>query len=246
MANQQISALAAELAAGQITRRQFVQRAIVAGFSATAIAQALSNHASAAPGSSAQFSASTMQADETTLVIADDLQNAWITLDPGWIYEINSQVAENVVYEPLYTIIDSTKPTEITPILATDFPVFSDDGLTATITLREGVKFHNSGNLMTANDVVFSWNRTKNIKWQAAFLATDHRQRRGGRRENHQVGAEISERRFGADSHDRAPGRHRQRVCQGERRHAPRMRTRPTHSKIGTTRTRRSELVLSS
>jgi peptide/nickel transport system substrate-binding protein len=174
MAKQQISALAAELAAGQITRRQFLQRAIVAGFSATAIAQALSGHADAAPGSGTRFTAHVAQADATTLVIADDLKDAWITLDPGWIYEINSQAAENVVYEPLYTIIDSTKPTEITPLLATDFPVFSEDGLTATITLRDGVKFHNTGNVMTADDVVFSWNRTKNIKWQAAFLATDY------------------------------------------------------------------------
>ena len=42
-----------------------------------------------------------------------------------------------------------------------------------TIPLRSGVKFH-SGNEMTADDVVFSWNRTKNIKYQPSFLATDY------------------------------------------------------------------------
>ncbi|MFL5760852.1 MAG: ABC transporter substrate-binding protein [Thermomicrobiales bacterium] len=174
MAEQQISELVDRLASGQISRRQFLQRALVAGLGATAIANALNAHASAAPGSGPRTIAHVSQADDKTLVIADDLKDQWITLDPGWIYEINSQAAENVVYEPLYTIIDSTKPTDITPILATDMPKFSADGLTATIPIREGVKFQNTGNVMTADDVVFSWTRCKNIKFQGAFLATDY------------------------------------------------------------------------
>jgi peptide/nickel transport system substrate-binding protein len=174
MANRQISALVDELAAGQINRRQFLQRAIVAGAGATAIAQALTNHAGATPGTGSHLTAHVSQADEKTLVIADDLKDQWITLDPAWIYEINSQSAMNVVYEQLYAILDSTKPTEISPMLADGEPVFSEDGLTATIKLKEGVKFHNTGNVMTADDLVFSWTRTKNIKYQAAFLATDY------------------------------------------------------------------------
>jgi peptide/nickel transport system substrate-binding protein len=174
MADQQISELVDRLASGQISRRQFLQRAIVAGLGATAIANALNEHASAAPSSHSRGFAVSAQADDKTLVIVDDLKDNWITLDPGWIYEINSQVAENVVYETLYTILDSTKPTDITPLLASALPEFSADGLTATIKLRDGVKFQNSGNVMSADDVVFSWTRTKNIKYQAAFLATDY------------------------------------------------------------------------
>lgn len=174
MADQQISELVDRLASGQISRRQFLQRAIVAGLGATAIATALNEHASAAPSSHTRGFAYSAQADDKTLVIVDDLKDNWITLDPGWIYEINSQVAENVVYETLYTILDSTKPTDITPLLASALPELSADGLTATIKLRDGVKFQNSGNVMTADDVVFSWTRTKNIKFQAAFLATDY------------------------------------------------------------------------
>ncbi len=49
----------------------------------------------------------------------------------------------------------------------------SEDGLEAIIPLRSGVKFH-SGNEMTADDIVFSWNRLKNIKFQPSFLATDY------------------------------------------------------------------------
>jgi peptide/nickel transport system substrate-binding protein len=174
MADQQISELVDRLASGQISRRQFLQRAIVAGLGASAIANALNEHASAAPGAHPHAIAYASQVDDKTLVIADDLKDQWITLDPGWIYEINSQAAENVVYEPLYTILDSTKPQDISPLLADGMPEFSADGLSATVKLRQGVKFQNTGNVMTADDVVFSWTRTKNIKWQAAFLATDY------------------------------------------------------------------------
>jgi peptide/nickel transport system substrate-binding protein len=52
-------------------------------------------------------------------------------------------------------------------------PQVSEDGLEVTIPLRPGVKFH-SGNEMTADDLVFSWNRLKNIKFQASFLALDY------------------------------------------------------------------------
>jgi len=174
MADPRISELVDRLATGQISRRQFLQRAIVAGVGATALANALNEHASAAPGAHSKIIAYANQTDDKTLVIADDLKDQWITLDPGWIYEINSQAAENIVYEPLYTILDSTKPTDISPLLADSMPEMSADGMTATIKLKQGVKFQNTGNPMTADDVVFSWNRTKNIKYQGAFLATDY------------------------------------------------------------------------
>ena len=100
--------------------------------------------------------------------------NQWLTLDPAWFYEINSTAAMNLVNEPLYHIPDGTKPTEIVPLLATDFPSFSSDSLVATIPLRQGVKFHTSGNEMTSADVIFSWARLKNIGFQGSFFATDY------------------------------------------------------------------------
>jgi peptide/nickel transport system substrate-binding protein len=52
-------------------------------------------------------------------------------------------------------------------------PAVSEDGLTATIKIRPGVKFHNTGNEMTADDWVWSWNRLKNLLGNPSFLVTD-------------------------------------------------------------------------
>ena len=148
------------------------RRALLGGTAAAAASMAVS-WPSTDRARTARAAAPRRQIDASTLVIADNLRDDWITLDPGWIYEINSQAAMILNYEPLYILPDSTKPTEFEPLLATDMPQVSDDGLEVTITLRQGVKFH-SGNEMTADDLVFSWNRLKNIKFQASFLAIDY------------------------------------------------------------------------
>ncbi|RZJ57136.1 MAG: ABC transporter substrate-binding protein, partial [Acidovorax sp.] len=59
------------------------------------------------------------------------------------------------VYEPLYTFDANWS---IAPMLAEGMPTVSKDGLTYTIALRKGVKFHN-GREMTAEDVVASLQR---------------------------------------------------------------------------------------
>lgn len=62
------------------------------------------------------------------------------------------------------------KPDEngnLNPALASDYSV-SDDGLTYTITLREGVKFHD-GNLVTVEDVVYSLNKCADAGMVSAF-----------------------------------------------------------------------------
>ncbi|MBQ5323609.1 MAG: hypothetical protein J6J07_09245, partial [Oscillospiraceae bacterium] len=44
------------------------------------------------------------------------------------------------IYETLYRINPTTG--EYDPLLAAELPEFSDDGMTVTVKLREGVKFH--------------------------------------------------------------------------------------------------------
>jgi peptide/nickel transport system substrate-binding protein len=160
----------ARLQNARLNRRTFVQGAAAAAVALPVGAGLAVDRVSAAP-----LAAPRLQIDAKTLVIADDLRpgNQWITFDPAWIYEINSAAGQCLVYEALYDLPDSTKPDEFTPLIAADFPQVSEDGLEVVIPLRSGVKFH-SGNEMTADDVLFSWNRLKNIKFQPSFLATDY------------------------------------------------------------------------
>jgi peptide/nickel transport system substrate-binding protein len=81
------------------------------------------------------------------------------------------QAYETLVYFPPENAM------ELVPVLASEVPtsgngLISDDGLTLTFPLREGVEFH-SGREMTAEDVEYSWDRTitMGVSPEAARLA---------------------------------------------------------------------------
>ena len=93
--------------------------------------------------------------------VADDTF-VWIkfgnvnTLDPEGVYDTASgAVAENI-YETLLGYVGDSI-TGLRGLLATDWTI-SDDGLTYTFNLREGVQFH-SGNPFTCADVEYSIER---------------------------------------------------------------------------------------
>lgn len=77
------------------------------------------------------------------------------TLDPHYTARSADRAVEFQIYEPLYLIDDDSS--EI-PLLATDYSV-SEDGLTYTFNIRQGVQFHN-GEELKASDVVFSYERS--------------------------------------------------------------------------------------
>jgi len=104
------------------------------------------------------------QADNTVIVAAD-VQDI-ITLDPARAYEVTNLTVFHAVYETLIDV-PADNLTALEPGLATSWKV-SDDGLTYTFHLRDGVTF-SSGNPMTAEDVRFSWMRLKNIKGNPSF-----------------------------------------------------------------------------
>jgi len=104
------------------------------------------------------------QADNTVIVAAD-VQDI-ITLDPARAYEVTNLTVFHAVYETLINV-PADDLTALEPGLATSWDV-SDDGLTYTFHLRDGVNFA-SGNPMTAEDVRFSWMRLKNIKGNPSF-----------------------------------------------------------------------------
>lgn len=72
------------------------------------------------------------------------------------IHHTSGAAIEQVLIDNIYEgLVTRTPDNEIEPRLATDYEV-SDDGLTYTFTLNEGVTFH-SGDPMTAADVVASY-----------------------------------------------------------------------------------------
>jgi len=59
--------------------------------------------------------------------------------------------------------------TELVPGAAADFPVISDDGMTYTFTLKEGLTFAD-GTPLTAKDYVYSWDRLNALEGQVSGL----------------------------------------------------------------------------
>ena len=107
----------------------------------------------------------TTHAQETIVIGHAEITEAY---DPAHAFNPTSGMVNRIAYDTLVTFPDADA-SAIEPLLATSWTI-SDDGLTYTFTLREGVAFVD-GSPLTAEDVVFSFNRLKNVKAQPSFLA---------------------------------------------------------------------------
>ncbi|MEU0519185.1 ABC transporter substrate-binding protein [Streptosporangium sp. NPDC006007] len=89
------------------------------------------------------------------------------TADPGRTYEPTGLIIGKAAYETLLTFTgsDVTKPV---PALAESFEM-SGDGRTLTLKLRQGATFAD-GSPVTADDVVFSLDRVRDMKGTPSFL----------------------------------------------------------------------------
>jgi peptide/nickel transport system substrate-binding protein len=116
------------------------------GWVAVALALLLSAAWIAAPPASAQGT-------HLKVALQGDTSNVDLHLTTHYV----SRVALLNVYEMLYTLGEDLS---IQPMLA-DKHTISSDGLTYTITVRKGVKFHN-GKVMDARDVAYTLNRMRN------------------------------------------------------------------------------------
>ena len=99
-------------------------------------------------------------AQDNTLIVVDNIDDI-ITLDPARAYETTNLIVEHATYDTLLEV-HADDLNKIVPGLADSYTV-SDDGLVYTFSLHKDVTFA-SGNPLTADDVVFSWTRLKNIK----------------------------------------------------------------------------------
>ena len=77
------------------------------------------------------------------------------SLDPHWQYDSSSAEVIQQVYEPLI-FYDREAIDEFVPMLAVTLPEISVDHTVYTFTIRQGVKFHEGGDL-TPSDVAYSF-----------------------------------------------------------------------------------------
>lgn len=103
----------------------------------------------------------TSSSSSITIGIPQDMEDS---LDPTKAVAAGTKEVYFNIFEGLL------KPDEngnLNPAVASDYSV-SDDGLTYTFTLREGVKFHD-GSKVTAEDVVYSLNKCAEAELVSAF-----------------------------------------------------------------------------
>jgi len=106
-----------------------------------------------------------------TLVIDMDTSDM-ITLDPGVGYEFTDDLITHNVYETLVKF-EGVDLSTIKPGLATKWDIKdAGDQWQVTFTLRSDAKF-SSGNPVTADDVVYSFQRVISLNKSPAFLFTD-------------------------------------------------------------------------
>src|SRR2546430_12098352 len=123
-----------------------------------------------APGASNQPSPSAGGAASTLVWYADT--SDLISLDPALAYEFTGVLLAHNAYETLVKFEGADLST-IKPSLAQSWDI-KDSGASWAITfkLRSGVKFA-SGNALTADDVVYSFQRVLKLNQSPAFLFTD-------------------------------------------------------------------------
>ncbi|MCF6300973.1 MAG: ABC transporter substrate-binding protein [Proteobacteria bacterium] len=89
------------------------------------------------------------------------------TLDPIKAAVVYSNMVVLNIFDTLYSYKYLKRPYELKPNLATDMPVISEDGLTYTISIKQGVLFHDheafengKGRELKAEDFIYSIKRT--------------------------------------------------------------------------------------
>jgi oligopeptide transport system substrate-binding protein len=120
----------------------------------------------ACSGSTAGPASNQLAADQTLRIPIDtEPSTGYNGLDPAQLgsgSHLEIAIAQNL-FDGLYRYDDRMQEQ---PDIANGMPAISSDGLTYTFHLRHNVRFWN-GDLVTADDVIYSWNRT--VAKQAEF-----------------------------------------------------------------------------
>ncbi len=125
--------------------------------------------APAAPSGAAPAASQEQPAADGAAPLVVAIAEDTASLDPARAFETLPSIIHKATYDTLVTFPPDSVESVI-PNLAKEWAI-SEDGLTYTFTLDERATF-SDGSPVTAADVVFSFNRTKNITGNPSFLAT--------------------------------------------------------------------------
>jgi len=118
------------------------------------------------PKEGAESSGGNAAPSNTSKTVVVAMGAGFTTLDPGYCYEKYPHIPLNACYENLFKFYGNDGAPE--PCLVDTYE-FSEDNLTLTMTLKDGITFA-SGNPMTSEDVKFSIMRCKNLKGNPSFI----------------------------------------------------------------------------
>jgi peptide/nickel transport system substrate-binding protein len=144
-----------ELAAGRLSRRDFIRRASVVGISvplAGSILEACSSSSSPSTSGSASASASSTATGAPGAVIKVGITTPAAAVNP---VTVTDQGGEDMLAQTGEYLVLSDQTLTLKPVLATSWSSNSTASVW-TFKIRQGVKFHN-GAPMTADDVVYSF-----------------------------------------------------------------------------------------
>lgn len=153
--------------------KKFLTLALALAMSVTLLAGCGGNGGSASSAEPADSSSTSSAADDSssaggTKQVVVGINADYTTFDPAYSYEKSARMIQPVVYDTLVQF-DRTETGKINPSLAESWTI-SDDKLTYVFKLREDV-VASTGKTLNAADVVFCFDRLKNLKGNPSFLA---------------------------------------------------------------------------
>jgi peptide/nickel transport system substrate-binding protein len=157
-----------ELAAGRVSRREFVRKGAALGMSSTLLGAALAacGGTNSSPSVSASSSVARAATKGGTLRLASQVPTAEI--NPLTIADLGGSTM--LAQTGDFLAFDNSMTGQLEPMLATSWS-HNGDGSVWTFKLRQGVKFHN-GQTMSADDVVYTFKQQSDPKNASNALST--------------------------------------------------------------------------
>src|ERR1700756_1296582 len=169
MNERELRNLVADVKAGRLSRRNFVQSMVAFGLTAPMAGMMLTQSGVAQAATAIPYKPPKAGGGAVKLLF----WQAPTLLNPHFAVGTKDQESCRLFYEPL---AGWDQEGNLVPILAAEIPSkendgLTEDGLSVVWKLKQGVKWHD-GKLFTADDVVFNWEYAKNPETAAVSIGS--------------------------------------------------------------------------